>query len=202
MYVPPTFTVDDRARLEACIAEHSFALLVTTAEGRPTATHLPLLLQKRAGEPDVLVGHLAKANPQWRAGGGPALAVFSGPHAYISPTAYQVERAVPTWNYVAVHVHGQISFFDDPERLLQLLRDSVAKYESPRTPPWQWDEQSDYSQKLLREIVGVEVAIDRIEGAWKLNQNHPQERRDRVIAALSGEGGEQATAIAQLMRDS
>jgi transcriptional regulator len=202
MYVPQTFAVENRANLEACIAEHSFALLVTAAEGRPTATHLPLLLQKRAGEPDVLVGHLAKANPQWRAGGRPGLAVFSGPHAYISPTAYQVERAVPTWNYVAVHVHGQISFFDNPERLVRLLRASVAKYESPRTPPWQWDEQSDYSQKLLREIVGVELTIERIEGAWKLNQNHPQERRDRVIAALTSEGGEQATAIAQLMRNS
>jgi transcriptional regulator len=200
MYIPPAFVERDSERLALFLAEHGFASLVTTVDGRPVATHLPLLFEASDGALGALVGHLARGNPQWRAGEGEGLAIFSGPHAYISAAHYEAENTVPTWNYVAVHVTGRVTYFDEPERLREILRRTVEKYESPRATPWAWNESSDYSGKLVGEIVGVHLAIERIDGAWKLNQHHPVERRRRVIDGLEREGGEGSLAIAELMR--
>lgn len=201
MYVPPSFVERDPDTLARFMDMHGFATLVTSIEGKPVATHLPLLLDRSHGQHGALLGHLARANSQWQGGAGPALAIFAGPHAYISPTHYQAEQVVPTWNYAAVHVSGRVSYFDVPDRLREVVRRLVEKYESPRAPAWQWNAASEYSGKLLREIVGVQLEIESVEGAWKLNQNHPAERRRRVIAGLLRDGGEQGAAVAALMRE-
>lgn len=200
MYVPNAFSIQDRRQIDAFIASHSFGMLVTHIDGRPVGTHLPLLLDADHGPNGTLWGHIARANDQWQAGGVNALAVFAGPHAYISPTYYQVERTVPTWNYVAVHVYGRVSYFEDEASLREVLRRMVDKYEQPRTPPWRWDQDTEFTGRMLRDIVGLRMTIERIEAKWKLNQNHPQERRERVIAALEQEGGEANLEIASLMR--
>ncbi len=201
MYVPKSFAVDDRQRIDAFIETNSFATLITTVKGRPEATHLPLLLDATVGEQGVLFGHSARANDQWRSGDVTALAIFAGPHAYISPSYYQAPNTVPTWNYVAVHTYGQLSFFDDEPSLRDVLRRTVAKYEQPRETPWDWDESMEYSTRLLRDIVGLRLTIERIEAKWKLSQNHPAERRQRVIEALEARGGAMERDVAALMRE-
>ncbi len=200
MYLPDEFIVTDPSELHAFIEQNSFGLLVSQVEGLPFATHLPFLLDRTAGRHGILFGHMAKANPQWReAGGQTALAIFAGPHAYISPTWYEAEQVVPTWNYAAVHVYGRIEIVEDEAALLDIVGKAVSFYERPQSPPWSFDDSSTFARRLLAQIVGFRIAIERIEGKWKLNQNHPVERRRKAIRALRSRGGETAQAIAELM---
>jgi len=200
MYVPPHFAESDPAALHAFVERHSFGLLVSQVGGVPFASHLPLLLDRAAGPHGTLVGHMARANPQWRElAGQTALAVFSGPHAYVSPTWYEAENVVPTWNYVAVHAYGRAELVEDRAGVLEIVRRSVAVYEAGMPRPWVLDTSPVFLDRLLPQIVGFRVAIDRIEGKWKLNQNHPVERRRKVVEALRERGGEDAAAIAEMM---
>jgi len=201
MYVPQAFAMDDLDQIRSFVDSHSFATLVTSTAGRSVATHIPLMYDATVGAQGVLLGHLARANEQWRSGDAEGLAIFTGPHAYISPGYYQSSNTVPTWNYVAVHVYGRVTFFDDDESLRDILRRLVDKYERPRAAPWPWEESAEYATRMLREIVGLRLTIERIEAKWKLNQNHPAERRRRVIAALEALGGDANQAVASLMRE-
>jgi transcriptional regulator len=202
VYTPPSFAVADRATLHAAIEEHSFATLVSSSGETLVASHLPLLLDRDDGPHGTLVGHMARANEQWRsAAGQPVLAVFSGPHAYISPTWYAAERVVPTWNYVAVHAYGRLVLIEDEVAVLDLLRRTVDLYEAGKPRPWRLaDQPADFIAGLAKQIVAFRIPIERLEGKWKLNQNHAAERRTRVVAALEGQGDENAMAIARLMR--
>ena len=129
---------------------------------------------------------MARANPQWRClDGQQVLAVFSGPHAYISPTWYQAENVVPTWNYVAVHAYGEFRLVDEAKDLTDILTATVRHYERSKPQPWTIDTGTEFFQKFMRAVVGFRVEITRLEGKWKLNQNHPPERRERVIRALA-----------------
>jgi len=200
MYVPPQFAETDPATLHDLIESHSFGLLVSQVGSEPFATHLPFLLDRAAGPHGTLVGHMARANPQWKElAGRIALAVFSGPHAYVSPTWYEAENVVPTWNYAAVHAYGQVRLVEDRDSLLDIVRQSVAVYEAAMPRPWAPDWSSTFVDRLLGQIVGFRIEIERIEGKWKLNQNHPVERREKVIAALQTRGGD-ARAVAAMMR--
>jgi transcriptional regulator len=201
MYVPPHFAETDPAKLHDFIEEYSFGLLVTQAGGRPFASHLPFLLDRAAGPHGTLVGHVARANPQWRdLAGQTALAVFSGPHAYVSPTWYEAEQVVPTWNYVAVHAYGRIQILEDRDALLQIVRDSVRFYEQGMPRPWSFDGTGTFADRMLGQVVGFRIEIATIEGKWKLNQNHPVERRRKVERALREHGDENAVAVADLIR--
>jgi transcriptional regulator len=201
MYVPPHFAETDPSVLHDFIDAHSFGLLVSQLGGEPFATHLPFLLDRAAGPYGTLVGHVARANPHWRElAGAPALAVFSGPHVYVSPTWYEAEPAVPTWNYVAVHAAGRAELVEDRGKLLDIVARSVAVYESGMPRPWQLDRDSTYVDRLLAQIVGFRVRVEKLEGKWKLNQNHPAERRAKVVRALEVAGGENSLGIAAAMR--
>ena len=201
MYVPPHFAVTEQAAAHDLVERHSFGLLVSRLGGEPFATHLPFLLDRTAGPHGALLGHMARANPQWRdLAGQTVLAVFSGPHAYVSPTWYEAANVVPTWNYVAVHATGRAELVEDRGELLAVLRRSAAVYEAGMPAPWSPDAAGPYVEKLLGHIVGFRIAIDRLEGKMKLNQNHPAERRAKVARALTDRGGEDALAVAALMR--
>jgi transcriptional regulator len=201
MYVPSSFAETDLRTLHEAIEQHSFAILTSHAGGELFASHLPLLIDCDRGPQGTLVGHMARANPQWRsAAGQQVLAIFSGPHSYISPTWYEAERGVPTWNYVAVHAYGRLELIDDPAESLALLRRTVEHYESAFPRPWQIDAPLDFVEQLAAQIVAYQIPIERLEGKWKLNQNHPPERRQKVVAALEAQGGEHAREIARLMR--
>jgi transcriptional regulator len=200
MYVPAHFAERDPVRLHDFIARHSFGLLVSQADGAPFATHLPFLLDRDAGPHGTLIGHMARANPHWRTlAGQTALVVFSGPHAYISPRWYEAENVVPTWNYTAVHAYGPVTLVEDRDGLLDIVQRSVSVYETGVLHPWTFDVTGPFVDRLLAQIVGFRIPIERLEGKWKLNQNHPVERRTRVIRALREQGGDDAQAVAEMM---
>jgi len=202
MYTPLSFVENDLSILHSCIEENSFATLVTTNSEGPAVSHLPLLLDRKIGPNGTLIGHMAKANQQWRElVNGDALAVFHGPHAYISPSWLDEQNVVPTWNYVAVHVTGKVQLVEEPPELLDIVRRYVNVYEASMPEPWQLESADpDFIEKLLDAIVGFTIKITSIEGKWKLNQNHPEERRQKIIDGLEARPDEDSASIAKLMR--
>lgn len=201
MYIPASFAESDRDRLHTFMRRNSFALLTSHSAGGLMASHLPFLLDATPEPWGELYGHMARANPHWRQVEGEVMVVFSGPHAYISPRWYGSEGLVPTWNYVAVHAYGKFHLVEDREPLLRILRDSVGLYESGSAEPWVFDESAEYLKPLLGSIVGFRIEITRLEGKWKLNQNHPEARRERVARELATHDDENSKAIAALMME-
>jgi transcriptional regulator len=199
MYIPATFAEPDTAKLHEFMKEHSFALLTSQGVGGLVASHLPLLLDADAGRSGHLIGHMARANPQWRHVEGEVMAVFSGPHAYISPTWYEDPATVPTWNYVTVHAYGFFRLVEERDELLAILRRSVSIYEGSRPEPWVFDASSEHVERLLKSIVGFRIELTRLEGKWKLGQNHSEERRKKVVQALEARTDDDSRAIAKLM---
>ncbi|HEX4573338.1 MAG TPA: FMN-binding negative transcriptional regulator [Dongiaceae bacterium] len=208
MYVPPHFVEDDKAALHRAIRETRLATLVTLGSEGLEASHVPILLDEGEGPFGVIRGHVARANPQWRraATETPALAIFLGPDAYVSPNWYATKRetgkVVPTWNYLAIHAYGRVEFFEDAERLRAIVTSLTQRHEGRREKPWAVsDAPEDYIQAQLRGIIGFRLPIDRLEGKWKLSQNRPEVDRRGVIEGLEGEGGALESAIAQRMKD-
>ena len=200
MYVPSEFKEDDPARLAAVMAENSFGILVTTDdEAAPFATHIPFIFE---AERQVLVGHVARANPQWRhlESGKEALAIFSGPHAYISPSWYDVRPSVPTWNYVAVHVYGKARLLEQPAQARAVLRQLVDRYEASFEKPWPMELPPEYEAGMLRGIVAFEIQITRMEGKFKLSQNRSAADREGVTGNLEQLADRDSAAVARLMR--
>jgi transcriptional regulator len=200
MYNPAAFAEDDVSQLHAFLRQKSFATLVSTGENGLVASHIPLLLDPQGGRLGHLLGHMARANSQWRQITGEVLAVFQGPHTYISPSWYEEPGLVPTWNYVAVHAYGTLQIVGERKDLLEILRRTVTFYEASRPRPWSLDFEGDRLDSFLRAIVGFRIEISRLEGKWKLSQNHPEERRRKVIRALGEESGEDAREIATMMK--
>jgi len=189
--------VTDVATLYQFMRSHNFATLITTAEGQMTATHLPFLVDAESG---LLRAHLARANQQWRHfDGREALVIFQGPHAYISPTWYEVHPSVPTWNYTAVHVYGVPRIVSDDAQVHRMLRDLVSQHEHGRRPEWQMDLPQDYMNKMVQAIVGFELPISRVEGKFKLSQNHSEADVDGVIATLAASPVEDDRSTGALM---
>lgn len=202
MYIPADFVETNLTKLHDFIERHSFGLLVSSVEIAPFATHLPFLLERGSGPHGTLVGHMARANPQWRElETQTALIVFSGPHAYVSPTWYEAENVVPTWNYTAVHAYGRVRPIHDPDALRTIVQDSIGIYEKAMPQPWTLGTNDQFVDRLLMQIVGFRIEIEKIEGKFKLNQNHPVERREKVIKALQRQGGENALAVSEMMHE-
>jgi transcriptional regulator len=175
MYVPPHAREERLDVLHGAIADLGFGTLVTVADDAPVVTHLPMMLQPGSNGA-VVIGHLARANPQWQTPNPSALATWVGPSFYVSPSWYAQKRldgkVVPTYNYIAVEVRGSIAFFDDPDRLLALVDSLTAKHEAGRPAPWSSaDAPRSYIDAQLRGIVGFELTVESITGAWKLNRN-------------------------------
>ncbi|RWX69295.1 FMN-binding negative transcriptional regulator [Mesorhizobium sp. M4B.F.Ca.ET.089.01.1.1] len=191
MYIPPAFRDDDKESLRATIRAARLATLVTATTEGPQATPLPLLLDENEGEHGVINGHVAKANPQWRAPVlGDGLAIFMGPDAYVTPAWYQAKqetgKVVPTWNYVAVHAYGPIEFFDDADRLLDVVTRLTTLHEDGRASPWAVsDAPPDFIQAQLKGIVGLRMPITRLEGKRKMSQNRNAADRAGVVSGLA-----------------
>ncbi len=202
MYVPGHFALSDEAVLVELMARHDFALLVTTDEaGLPFASHLPILVERR-GEGLVLLAHMARANPQWRhfADGAEVLVIFSGPHAYVSPSWYATHPSVPTWNYAAIHAYGRPRLLEHHDTCRALLERLVAVQEAARETPWTMDLPDDYEAAMIRDIVAFEIEVSRLEGKAKLSQNRDETDRRRVAEQLERESSEDARGVARLMR--
>lgn len=202
MFVPPAFAETNLPKLHQFIMKNSFGLVVSQVDGLPFGTHLPVLLRRSEGEYGTLAGHFARANPHWQQlVGQTALIIFTGPHVYVSPTWYEAKNMVPTWNYTAVHAYGRIELIDGGEPLLDILKESVQVYEQAMPQPWEFDGTGTFTERLMEQIVGFRMVIEKIEGKFKLNQNHPSERQQRVVRALERQGDENSLGVAKLMRD-
>ncbi|RUX09141.1 MAG: FMN-binding negative transcriptional regulator [Mesorhizobium sp.] len=192
MYTPPAFRDDDRDSLMATIRAARLANLVTATADGPLATPLPLFLDETEGEHGVIHGHLARANPQWRIPAiGDGLAIFMGPDAYVTPSWYATKqetgKVVPTWNYAAVHAYGPVEFFDDADRLLEVVTRLTNLHEGARDAP-RWavsDAPPDFIQSQLRGIVGLRMPVVRLEGKRKMSQNRNAADRAGVAAGLA-----------------
>jgi transcriptional regulator len=212
MYVPAHFREARPEQLHALIRAHNFGTLVSVLEGELFATHLPFLLDAERGPHGTLIAHLARANPHWHSfhdprsadspTGAPALAIFSGPHAYISPNWYPTELNVPTWNFTAVHAYGVPTIVADPVRVGAILDATVRTHEEP--PPQGWSTErlpADYVGKMAQGVVAFELVITRLQGKWKLGQNRSAVDVEGAIAGLQARGEALDSAVADLMTE-
>jgi transcriptional regulator len=207
LYNLPAFRIDEAGPLYDRIDESGFASLITAGETEPLISHVPLLLDRAAGQAGRLIGHLARANPQVK-GSRPdclAVAVFLGPDAYVSPGWYEAKRehgkVVPTWNYAVIHVRGRLAWFDDRARLRSLVDRLTARHERRFAQPWSTnDAPPDYIEAQLRAIIGFEIAIETIEGKHKLSQNRSSADQSGVVKGLSAAGVASDLEIAEMMQ--
>jgi transcriptional regulator len=199
MYIPKHFIVDDDEVLFNFIEKNSFGIIFSIDKGNPVATHLPFTLDRENG---YLYGHFARPNMQWNdIEKQEIMVVFQGPHSYISSSWYETNLSVPTWNYIAVHVYGNIEIMDDGKELLETLNKMVAKYEDANSSYRLDDTNHELIDGLMKGIVGFKLKISKMEGKWKLSQNHSRERQQRVIEKLEQIRSDNAQEIANLMKE-
>jgi transcriptional regulator len=194
MYTPKHFEQTDERALWDFVDEHSFGTLLTMADGRPFASHVPFLVDRDAKR---LHCHVARANPQWLhlASSSQVLAIFRGPHGYISPTWYVEPGGVPTWNYAVVHAEGVAHSVDDAEHKRRHVEALAARFERDRPMPW----APEFDPRRLAGIVGIEIRVDKLEGKLKLSQNRSAADRAAVIAQLEATGRADDAALARAM---
>ena len=198
MYTPEHFKIKELARAYEIIQENSFATLFSQHNGMPFATHLPLILDK---ENTYLYGHFARPNPQWKdIENQTVLAIFQGPHCYISPSWYETNKAVPTWNYVTVHVYGEVELLEDEQELIGSLHDMVLKYEAPNSSYKLQDLDPKFLDGMNKGIQGFKIKITKIEGKEKLSQNHSLQRRELVVQQLEQSSNTDEQQISLLMK--
>lgn len=203
MYIPKLFEASETMGREIMQA-HSWALLVTIgADGTPFASHLALLWQEDGSAHGHLIGHMARANSHWKLfeGAADSMAMFWGPHAYVSPTWYTPGPKVPTWNYLTVHAYGRPEIIDDTKGALDILARLVATYEGEGPDAWSMDRlPPGNAEAQSRGIVAFRMPLSRIEAKAKLSQNRDLEDRHRVIAQLEASDSQEAQATALWMK--
>jgi transcriptional regulator len=199
MYIPEHFRVSDHAAAKAFMRANPFAILVTTAEGAPFASHIPVVLREE-GEQLVIRGHFAKANPHWRylEQQPQCLTIFHGPHSYISPTLYTDVESVPTWNYGTVHAYGNARLYSSPEELQGILHELMGTFEPSYAAQWAGLDEK-FRQNMLRQIVGFEIAVTRIEAKFKLGQNRTKQDQANMMASLGKSEDTAISGVAKLM---
>jgi transcriptional regulator len=197
MYIPKHFAEDDVAEMHALMRTNPLATLVSHGAAGLNANHIPLLLVD-----GKLQGHVARANPLWKAGNvaGEVLVIFQGDDSYISPSGYATKaehgKVVPTWNYAAVHAYGELRVIDDPHWIFAQISALTAANEAALPQPWAvTDAPADYIEKMLGAIVGIEISITRLLGKWKVSQNQPAVNQASLIAALEKAGDPMAGLI-------
>jgi transcriptional regulator len=206
MYMPKHFEETRVPTLHALIRAHPFGALVTLAGGALDANHVPFEIDPEPAPFGTLRAHVARANPVWReARDTPVLVIFQGPSTYVSPAWYPTKqdtgKVVPTWNYAVVHAHGTLRAIDDRAWLRAFVETLTNRHEASRPDPWAvTDAPADYVDGMVAGIVGLEVPIARLVGKWKVSQNRPAQDRAGVVEGLRREGGEDAAAMAEIVR--
>jgi len=207
MYEPATFKEDRIDVMHALIRAHPLATLVTMSARGMEANHIPMLIDTGPAPFGALCGHVARANPVWREFDAKiqVLAVFQGPHGYVTPSWYASKRdtgkVVPTWNYAVVHASGPLVVHDDVEWLRGLVTRLTESQESKRVQPWLvTDAPADYVDTMLKAIVGIEIPLARLQGKWKMSQNRIERDRTGVIDALNAEGDAVSREMAGLVK--
>jgi transcriptional regulator len=200
VYIPEFNRQKDRSATLAFMRANPFAILVSNVDGIPFATHLPFLIDD-VEEQVIVRGHMAKANPHWKSmkEGEESLIIFHGPHAYISPSLYELRESVPTWNYAAIHVYGESALFHDEHHLKETLHRTINTFESSYMA--QWSELSDeYRSWMMKHIVGFEIKVKRLEAKFKLSQNRTKGEQSRVIQSLNQSKDSNISGVAELMQ--
>lgn len=205
MYTPAHFEETRIEVMHELIRASPLATLVTLSSGGLAANHIPLYLAEAPAPLGALQGHVARANPLWQdlAAGVEPLAIFQGPQAYISPSWYATKqefgRVVPTWNYIVVHAYGKLRVIDDPAWLRAQLDSLTNHAEAGFAAPWRVaDAPAEFTEKLMRAIVGIELVISRLEGKWKVSQNQPAENQASAADALRAQENEAAQMAAHI----
>ena len=199
MYIPKHFNIDDEEVIYDFIKKHGFATLFSHHKGEPCATHLPLMLNKSE---NALYGHFARANGQWKdIEKEQVLAVFQGPHCYISPTWYETTKAVPTWNYVSIHLYGKVEIIEDRKVIFDSLNDLVTKYETPDSTYNLNDIEPSFIEGMSKGIVAFKIKITKVEAKAKISQNHSEERQKLIIKHLEKTSQQDNIQIASLMKE-
>jgi transcriptional regulator len=200
MYIPEHFKEKNSERISALIEGNSFGMLVTAPDGVPFVSHLPFIFDHVAGSKGKLLCHMARANPQWQhfSSCGEVLAVFQGPHAYVSPSWYS-SSGVPTWNYAVVHLRGKPRLIESESELEALVERLTHVYESHMPSPWKPNLSGERRTKLLNMIVGFEIEITDIQAKFKLSQNRPSEDQQSVVEKLGQSSNQTEVAVAKLM---
>jgi transcriptional regulator len=200
VYIPEHFRLRN-ADAFAFMSANPFAILVSTTETGPFATHLPLFVRAKE-EKGVLRGHVARANPHWRylEQQPQCLTIFHGAHSYVSPSNYTARESVPTWNYAAVHVYGNARVFSSPEDLLGMLHELMGTFDPAYASQWAGLNEA-YRERMLRQIVGFEIEVTKIEGKFKLSQNRTREDQANVIASLEKSDDSAVSGVARLMKE-
>jgi transcriptional regulator len=198
MYIPPLNRVEDGEAINAFLHARAFATLITNSSGKIVASHLPVLFEEKA---NVLRSHMARANEQWKhfADTKEVLCIFHGPHAYISPSWYEEQHTVPTWNYAVVHVYGTPTLVDDAE-LKQIVLDTTAKFESNMPAPWKIPLSEQEFTAMLKAIVGFKIEITRVEAKFKLGQNRSREDQEKMLRNLQAAPDDESRALAQFIQ--
>lgn len=206
MYLSKDFKEERVPVLHEAIRQTRLGTLVTLGADGIEASHVPMLVDPEPQPFGTLKGHVARANPQWRRAARevPALAIFLGPDAYITPAWYETKRrngkVVPTWNYVAIHAYGPLTFYEDADRLLALVTQLTETHEAGRDQPWAVsDAPKDFIAGMLKAIVGFELPIARLEGKWKMSQNREMKDRAGVVRGLGGRGEGDDGEVADLV---
>jgi len=203
VYLPPHFRQDDLAQMVAFMRANSFATLVSVVDGAPFATHLPLLVEQRGDELSIL-GHVAKPNAHWKNfAAAESLAIFGGPHAYISPSLYEKVESVPTWNYIAVHAYGTPAIFtyaDAPERMQTMLETMMQAFEPAYLLQWQ-SLAEKFRTGMMMGIVAFEMVVTRLEGKYKLSQNRPLVDQETVAEHLLQSPDTTVSAVGAAMQE-
>lgn len=200
MYVPKRYEEKDLAEIREFIRANGFATLISYDQDAPVATHLPLQLHQADDGQEFLYGHFARANKQWHSleYQKSVLAIFLGPHVYITPRWYD-HMNVPTWNYAAVHVYGSPIIVSDPKETHSMLKNLVQQYE----PEGKYSVDSlskEYYEDHVKAIVGFKIKIERVEAAFKLSQNRHEKDFENVISELTKSGNDHAIGVAELMK--
>jgi transcriptional regulator len=192
MHIKEAFEVKDVGVVRSLIRTHPFATLVTEDL---RATHMPFLVDEAAAGL-VVVGHVARADPVADALAGPVLAIFQGPHGYVSASWYASDT-IPTWNHVTVHVRGTPEMLADP---LPLLRRTVDHFEAEVAKPWSLDRMGDTAREMANKVVAFTLCADSWHAEQKLSQDKPGDERARVLAGLESDGAYANAALAAAMR--
>lgn len=200
MYIPELYRNENRAAITDFLQKNSFGILVNQTDGKLWATHIPMLLVVNDSGNEVLQGHISKENPQWKSfkTDNKILAIFSGPHAYISSSWYDHDN-VPTWNYGAVHIYGTVKILEESDAL-QSLKTLVDKYEATSENPTRIEELSKKTMRQVRGIVAFEIAISEIQAVHKMSQNRDEKNYANIINALEKTGKPAETEVAKIMK--
>jgi len=206
MHIQQHFEEHNKSVLHELIRVHPLATFVTSRNDEIVINHMPFVLSEHEGEYGLLTGHMPLANPAWKLFNGrtKAVAVFQGAARYISPNWYPSKlehgKAVPTWNYAVVHAHGCPRLFDDPDRLMSHLNQLTDEQEAGRPSPWKVsDAPPEYTSRMIKRIVGIEIPIASLVGKWKVSQNRSVADRKAVVDGLTSQGDDASMAMAELV---